>query len=565
MQKRPYQERLKADVYSAWDQGAKNVCMVLPTGGGKTKILADIHREHNAPSCLIAHRQELVSQLSLNLAAQGVRHNIIAAQTTRQAIAAAHIEELGVSFFNPHAPAAVASVDTLIRADGLEAWARQVTLWTTDEGHHVVEGNKWHRATALFSHPHVRGLLPTATPERADGQGLGRPPIGRGVVDAMVQGPPMRWLIEEGYLTDYDVVCPLSDLARFDIPVSASGDYSPKALAAAAHKSHIVGDAVTEYLKYAAGKRGLTFTTDVETAMEITAAYRENGVRAETVTGSTQDGVRRRAFRDLKAGRLDQIVAVDVISEGVDIPAVQVISGARPSQSFPLFSQQFGRLLRPIYAPGYDLDTTVGRLAAIAASDKPKGLYIDHVGNYVKPQLGAPDKPRVWSLANRERRAGKSEGGNLTICLGCFKPYEKIEPACPYCGKEPEVSTAARSSPEQVLGDLCLLDPETLARLRGQVAHIDKTIGEYNAWIASKGVPGIVQAARVKGHGYQLEAQAELRQVMAIWGGARAAAGDNDRKAQRRFFVQFGVDVLSAQALNQREAEALAQRIRETF
>jgi superfamily II DNA or RNA helicase len=579
MQKRPYQQKLKLDVYDAWARGARCVVMVLATGGGKTVVLGEIHQEHAAPSCLIAHRQELVGQLSMNLAGQGIRHNLIAAQDTRRAIAAAHVEEFGASFFNPHAATAVASVDTLVLAKDLGGWAAQVTLVTTDEGHHVVQDNKWHKALKLFTNPACRFLLPTATPERADGQGLGLPPIGSGVADAMVQGPPMRWLIEEGYLTDYDVVCPLSDLAAANIPVSASGDYSPRALTKAAHASHIVGDVVTEYLKYAPGKRGVTFTTDVETAQEITAAYRLMGVRAETLTGTTRDGIRRQIIRQFKAGGVDVIVAVDIISEGFDIPAIQVLSGARPSQSFPLFSQQFGRLLRPMYAPGYDLDTRVGRLAAIAAGPKPKGLYIDHVGNYVKPQLGAPDKPRVWSLANREKRSVKPSPEALVICLshtrpgpdgttktGCFRPYERVYPACPHCGLEPEIKeSAGRGSPAAVDGDLMLLDPDTLALLRGQVADANRTLGEYNAWLATRRLPGIAQAARVKGHGSALEARGELRDIMAQWGGGRAAAGDDDRTAQRRFYLTFGVDVLTAQTLNQREAEALSDRIRETF
>ena len=60
--------------------------------------------------------------------------------STIAAICAEHVAVLGRSWYDPGAPCAVASVDTLIRAKGLESWAAQVTLWVTDEGHHVVDG-----------------------------------------------------------------------------------------------------------------------------------------------------------------------------------------------------------------------------------------------------------------------------------------------------------------------------------------------------------------------------------------------------------------------------------------
>lgn len=220
--------------------------MRLDTGGGKTVCLATIINAHAGASAVIAHRQELISQLSLTLARFGIRHNIIAAQKVRRAIAALHILELGQSYFDPGSRCAVCSIDTLTRAEGLEAWAAQVTLWITDEGHHLVLDNKWHSGIKLFTHPQVRGLLPTATPARADGKGLGRPPTGSGVGDVMVQGPPMRWLIDQGFLTDYRIICPGSDLEILE-DVGNSGDWNAKQLKEAAERSHIVGDVVREY------------------------------------------------------------------------------------------------------------------------------------------------------------------------------------------------------------------------------------------------------------------------------------------------------------------------------
>ena len=406
-------------IHQQWNQGARAVVGVASTGFGKTVCIGQLTHDHPGASCIIAHRQELVSQISGTLARYGVRHNVIAAESTRRAIAAAHVAEHGVCYLTPSAKTAVASIDTLIRADGLESWAASVTFATVDEGHHFVLDNKWDRGTRIFTNPALRFLLPTATPERADGKGLGKPEIGgSGIADCMVSAPPMRWLIENGHLTDYRVVCVESDLRDLaeSLPVSASGDWSTQKLREASRRSQITGDVVREYLKWCRGKRHITFSTDVETAGEICAQFRLAGVPAECLTGKTQDDYRRDILRRFARGDLLEIVAVDIISEGFDLPAIEAISMARPSKSLAVVWQQFGRALRTM--PGKD-----------------SALVIDHVGNLINPAIGLPDRPRVWSLANRTSRRRRSEDGiPLRVCLACYAPYERIHRACPYCG-----------------------------------------------------------------------------------------------------------------------------------
>ena len=74
---RPYQAKAKSEIYGGWANGATNVLAVLPTGAGKTVLFSDIIHDHKGASCAIAHRQELVSQISLALARDKVRHRII--------------------------------------------------------------------------------------------------------------------------------------------------------------------------------------------------------------------------------------------------------------------------------------------------------------------------------------------------------------------------------------------------------------------------------------------------------------------------------------------------------
>lgn len=528
------------EIYQAWNQGAQHVVGVASTGFGKTVCLSQITEQNGGGACLIAHRQELVSQISQMLARYGVRHNVIAADATKRAIAAAHVAEFGHCYYTPSSLVAVASVDTLARRGVDPRWAQQVTLVISDEGHHVVLGNKWAAAFELF--PNARGLLPTATPSRADGKGLGRPDLGgSGIADAMVLGPPMRWLIEQGFLTRYRIICVESDLRLLESEVSANGDWSTKRLKEASEKSRIVGDVVRTYLQYAAGRRHITFTTDTETAANMTAAYRAAGVRAECLTGKTHDHVRRDILRRFERGELEEIVAVDIISEGFDLPAIEAVSFARPSMSRTVVWQQFGRALRTL--PG-----------------KTEALIIDHVGNVLNPAIGLPDRPVQWSLANRDKRRSKeTDAIPMRVCPGCAEPYEMIYRECPHCGHYPEPQS--RGAPEHVAGDMAEMSPELLAVLQGRVDEANLTIEWERARLAATGLPHTHVMAHVKHHAERLEALEALRQAMARFGGIYHAEGETDAQIQRRWYLTFGIDVMSAQALKRAEAQTLADRV----
>jgi DNA repair protein RadD len=532
---RPYQQELKTAVLYEWQNSAKNVVMQLATGGGKTAILSSIIRDHTGASCVIAHRQEILGQLSTALARNGVRHDLIAAQDVKRSIARGHVADVGASFYCPGAPCVVASVDTLVkRAD--PAWAKRVELWVVDEGHHVVTGNKWRTATELF--PNARGLLPTATPCRADGKGLGH--HADGVADAMVQGPPMRWLIDQGYLSDYRIVCPTSDMVVLG-DVAKSGDWSAKQLIEASERSHVIGDVVSSYLKWARGMRGITFATDVKTAGRMVIEYVAAGVRAELITGETDGTVRRAHIRGLESGQLDMIVAVDIVSEGFDLPALDCLVMARPTASLNLYMQQFGRGLR--ISPGKD-----------------KALVIDLVANVIR-HGGPPDRERVWTLDRRGKRAsGASEGIPLTVCVECFQPFERVLRACPHCGHyEPP---ATRAAPKFVDGDLAELSPEILAQLRGAVAAVDLPLEHKRAEIMATGWSYPVQGAHIKHHALRLDAQQVLRSSMAEWAGPWHLRGHDDSQIQRRFYHIFGISVIEAMVLNAKDATALDTRVR---
>jgi len=617
---RDYQQELDGNVAAAWAGGARVVIMRLDTGGGKTRIIAAMIERNVGASCVIAHRDTIVSQLSMALAECGTRHQVIASDKTRRKIAARQVKQFGRSFLDPNAPCVVASVATLVRRKGLEAWAAQVTLWVVDEGHHVVLDNMWHTAIAKFTHPQVRGLLPTATPERPDGKGLGTPTLGGdGVADAMVDGPPMRWLIEEGYLCDYRVVCADSHVTELLGAVGASGDWSTAQLKAAEGQTPIVGDAVATFRNLNMGviggiparampRRAVLFASNVTTAGDMLKAMRMAGYVAELITGETDEDHRWRVFDRLEAGEVHVVIAVDVISEGTDFPALEVAILARASASIIVVRQQIGRVLRPFMTPAYRAARNrEERLAAIAASPKPLAYIVDHVGNFTRH--GPPDRPRQWSLVSTRGSRGKSDAIAYRACLNapdCAQPFERFRTHCPWCGWEVP-PPADRSTPAMVAGDMVMMDPAMLDALRGKVqeafaceevaakelqalqhtkAQGLPSLDDYRARLAATGLPQGYILRNAKSHAAKMETfdadmdakiakqagvhQAHqtrnavlevLRQAMATWGGYRKAEGLTDREMQKLFLERFGVDVLTPMTYDAREAAALIEKI----
>lgn len=531
--------------------------MVSPTGSGKTVILSAILRELDAPACAIAHRQELIGQLALSLNREEIPHGIVAPKAIQQQIVTLEQELHGRSFYSPRAQTRVASVNTLPNFNATDPWLKQVQTVIVDEGHHVLGENVWGRAMAMF--PAARGLFPTAHAIRGDGKGLGRGPSGDGLVDELVIGPCARDLINRGFLADYRLIAPPSDIHVEDIEVGGSGEYNQKKVRARVHESKtIVGDVVHHYRKFFDGALGITFSVDIEAATELAARYRSEGIPAEIITAKTPLAVRSQLMRQFRKRQIIQLVSVDVLSEGVDVPAVEVVSMARPTASFQLYSQQFGRALRLMLTDQQNATwngrTDQQRLAEIATSVKPKAGVIDHVENYRRH--GLPDVERQYSLnrAARKSKKDKSDDIPLRYCVNpeCLQPYEATLNKCPRCGTL-RPAPMRRSTPEEVDGNCFELDPEVLHAMRKEQAKVDGP--------APTSGNDVVARSIYNNHVGRQEAQAGLRKAMALWAGWQASKGRDGPEVQRTFFHKYGRDVMSAQVLGARDAEKLRERI----
>lgn len=561
---RSFQSDLYNRSHERWDAGVNNIGLVTATGSGKTVIMSHhAARYAGEPGIAMAHRSVLVGQISMALASQGVPHDIIAPQAVVRTVVNEQLKEFGRQFYNPQAPWKVASVDTMPgRADRYERWIRSVKWGMMDEAHHVLRDNKWGREVLRFPET-ARWLFPTATPERGDRKGLGR--HADGLIDELVVGPPMRWLISQGYLTDYQIRAPMpADLDLSDVEVSSGGDYNQKQLRKAVHRSKkIIGSVVGTYTQFTPNMLGIVFAVDIQHAEELVSGFQAAGVPCELITADHSEEERRAILKRYKDRQTMVLVNVDLFGEGFDLPAIEVVMFARPTNSFSLFAQQFGRGLRLMIdrtaAAAWEMYSPQTRLELIARSPKPIAHIHDHVGN-VLHFFGPPDREREWTLdRTKGARSGSSDAIPLRVCLNpmCNAPYERFMPRCPYCGTEPPPPPEPKL-PEEVDGDLTLYTPEMLQRMFG-VSTVEQALAikPNDTLLVPHGAKPEVVGALRKHHNHKLQQQYELAKLMPVV----MPPTLSDRENQRRFYLRYGVDVVQAKLLGGKETEELVGKI----
>lgn len=335
-------------VFEAWSRGVQRPAVVQATGTGKTVgfsvIMSRAVREERARPVLLVHRDELVDQAVAKLAQTdpGLSIGIIKAEK----------HEI-------RADVCVASVQTLIRRLGTGAKgvaSDRFNLLITDECHHAAaasyisiykhfgglpEGNAPTRANSSSD---TRMLGVTATLARADGI-----PLGHIWQEVCFEYGTMQG-ISDGYLVaPHAERAVMQDLDLSKIK-SIGGDYSEGALGVALFKS---GTAIAEKLIASATgpdgrlRRTIVFAPTVACANMWAEEFGAAGIRARVVTGETPKDVRHAAYRATAAGTCDALISVMVLTEGFDLPAVEVAVIGRPTKSLTLYTQMVGRVLRP--------------------------------------------------------------------------------------------------------------------------------------------------------------------------------------------------------------------------
>lgn len=398
---RPYQTDFVDGIRAAFRR-TKSVIGVAPTGAGKGVCFAYITANAAAKGkrvTIIAHRTEIVEQISIALSAMGVSHGRIAAG-------------------QPMAddPIQIAMVQTLARR--LDR-VKQPDMIVSDECHHFVSAT-WLKVREAWPDAYLLGV--TATPIRLDGAPLGK------YFSELVIGPTVKTLIAGGFLAPIKYLAPPPKVDLSGIKTRL-GDYAVDELGIAMDKKSITGDAIEHYARHINGKPAIAFCVTVDHARHVAEEFTAAGYRAASVDGTMGREQRRDVMASIGDGRIDVLTSCELISEGIDVP---VVSGAillRPTKSLGLFLQQVGRAVRP--KPGGD-----------------HAVILDHVGNV--RHHGLPDMDREWSLVTKVKTLAPVK--TCDVCYRTFATHPKWREE-QTCDWEPEYPPDCALVPVPVTGN----------------------------------------------------------------------------------------------------------------
>lgn len=435
--------------------GHKNQLVMAPTGAGKTYLGLRVAHEalvKGKRAIFVCDRTTLIDQTSQAADRYGLSaHGVIQAQHWRYA---------------PDMPFQIASAQTLARRQWPDA-----DVIIIDEAHTQLRAWTDHIPTCRAS---VIGL--SATPFS---KGLG------GLFSNLVNATTMHDLTESGVLVPMRVFsCKKADMAG---AATAGGEWTDQA--AEARGMEIVGDVVTEWIKFGQGRKTIVFGATIKHCEEICRQFVDAGVMAAVFTSETTPVERQMLLAEYQKpdSALRVLISVEALAKGFDVPDVGCVVDCRPlRKSLSTAIQMWGRGLRSSPDTG-----------------KEDCLLLDHSGNIQRflddftdifyNGLDALDAGEKLDKAIRQEPKEKE----VCACPSCgYKPFGR---RCMSCGFEPKSASLIEAVPgamqEVVLGKKKLADskPHLYAQLvtyarahstpdkqKGRAAHLFKDItGEW--------------------------------------------------------------------------------------
>ncbi len=455
-QLRPYQNEAVQATLSHFREQRSPAVIVLPTGAGKSLVIAELARLAKGRVLVLAHVRELVEQNHAKF---------------RSAAFEAGIYSAGLDRKESHQKVIFGSIQSIARAP--DEFFQDFSLLVIDECHRVsTEGETQYfqvisKLQSLNPELCVLGL--TATPYRLGYGWIYEHNVPRKLHQSRgdrffkncIYDLSTRYMINNGYLTPP---------VKIDSPV-ASYDFSSLKL----NGAHFVQKQIEDLLKdqkritpliiknivdMSSDRHGvMIFTASVAHAKEIMQSLPP--MISALVVGETEDKERDDIIEAFKARRLKFLVNVSVLTTGFDAPHVDVIAVLRPTESASLYQQIIGRGLR--LSPGKTdclvLDYT-GQghdiFSPDIAEDRPNEQA--QIVDVVCPQCGVTN--RFWGMVNddgfveehfgRKCRGADFAAGTNELRECGFRFRFKF---CDKCGTENDISARTCHACEHILID----------------------------------------------------------------------------------------------------------------
>lgn len=386
---RPYQQNAKESIFTSWNE-VDDILFQMPTGTGKTRLFTSIISDIKAWSVLktinykiliIAHRIELIDQISESLDRYKISHGIIAGGRERDL--RKYVQVASIQTITHHT-----NIDTISDLN--------IGFIIIDEAHHSV-ARSYKKLWKLF--PDAKKLGVTATPWRMNNIGFTE------IYQKLITSKPIKDFISEGWLAPYNYYSvrgnsieqeKISSITEFDV----EGDYKTSALEREMDTVQIRARLLDSYKKIANGKKGIIYSISRKHSDHICEEYKKAGINIVKIDSLTPRDERKMYVQRFKNGQIDIIVNVDIFSEGFDCPDIEFIQLARPTKSLVKYLQQVGRGLRP----------TMG---------KSNCIILDNVGS--SNEFGLPDSNRDWNLyfigdsSKKQKASTKTSNSSSTV------------------------------------------------------------------------------------------------------------------------------------------------------
>jgi DNA repair protein RadD len=441
MKLRDYQEAGIQAIFQYFEKGGGNPLIALPTGTGKSVLIAEFIRRAfltypNQRIIKVTHVKELIEQNYKTL--------LKIWPTAPAGIFSAGLGQKHTCF-----PITFAGIASIVKQAGAFG---KIDLVLIDEAHLLST-----KQDTMYQHflqdlrkvnPYLRVIGFTATHYRV-GQGLLTE--GGGVFNDicfdLTTLEAFNWLLDQGYLAPLIPRKTQTEINVDNVRIQG-GEYVQKDLQDVVDNDELTHAVLQETISLANGRQHwLIFAAGVNHACHVSDMLNYMGIESRVVHSKLSDDERDRNIADFKAGKFIAMVNNNVLTTGFDFPGIDLIGMLRPTRSPGLWVQMLGRGTRPVYAPGFDLETLQGRLDAQAAGPKQNCLCLDFAGN--TRRLGPINDPVI------PLRKGAGGGGSapVKICENCGTYNHASVRFCVYCRNEflRHVKLTYQSSTEELI------------------------------------------------------------------------------------------------------------------
>jgi len=407
---RPYQSAAVDAVYRHLRDHDDNPVVVIPTGGGKTPVMAticdDTVRKWDGRVLVLAHVRELLEQTAGTLSEMAPQLDV-------------GIYSAGLRRRDTEHRVIVAGIQSVYKRPGDLFGENAFDLILIDEAHMIPpEGDGMYRqflSDAKVINPHVRTIGLTATPFRMSSGSICQADH---FLNSICYEVGVRELIRDGYL------CPLRTKAAIAKADTSSlhvrgGEFIAAETEELMDQDNLVRAACAELVQQTQDRQSvLIFASGVQHGLHVMETLqREHGIECGFVCGDTPTGERDRVIARFRrqGGKglfgdnrpLKYLCNVNVLTTGFDAPNVDCIAMLRPTMSPGLYYQMVGR--------GFRL-----------CEGKTDSLVLDFGGNVMRH--GPVDDLRVTEPGKGDGEAPAKE------CPDCCAIIHAAYAVCPECG-----------------------------------------------------------------------------------------------------------------------------------